>query len=988
MATAGGLQVYNGKTFHTFTSRDGLGGDNVRTLVVDTSGQVWAGALNGGVTRVRRSPRLEYEFTVFRSMLPDPSVVSLFCDSRGQLWAGTKNGVCRIDVQGDSLTGQVFLPGNQITLIAETRDGMLWFAGQQHRLYRLHEGAWDSLDVIGPEPPGWVSSILEMSPGNLWISSFARGARRLTYSSAPIAIDSSRDVFVTETIYCGLKDSKGRIWFGSAGKGLFTWNGSEFRTLTKANGLPDDMITTVFEDRDGAIWVGTFNVHLVRLSPHRMLLFDREDGLAGNLVTDIVESKDGGLWVASYQDGLTRRDPLGRWIRYGPVDGFSASNVYALYEDRSGRLWVSTLFDRGVLVRNSNRFESFRPGDPKFSSVLCFFEDSRGNIWIGTDIDGVYRLGRDGQLTSMSMEEGLAGRRVFSIAESADGRLWFGCGQPTRLPEAGGVSVFNPSTGKMEVFNPSSSFQSKWVTSVFVDRHQRLWLGTRYDGLISVEKDSIRSWTTGEGLLANAVVSLAEDTSGRLWIGTIKGVQIMDGDDLLTLTSANGLFSDEIQENVIVPARDGTMWLGTSAGAVQIEMGLARSGHTASVSFDRIAVNRQVRAIDELARLSYDENSLEFSFTGIDFSSSLPVEYRFYLEGFEADWQPVTPRDYAAYTNLPPGAYRFHVQSREVNSSWSDVTTAAIIISPAIWQTWWFRLATLLLIVAVSPRIVAKTKTFWGQFEKWRRSRTLAHYRLLSILGEGAMGTVHIAVDRINKQRVALKVLSEKLTEDEENKNRFAREARIMSQLRHDNVVEVYATGTWQGRGYIAMEILSGGSLRQYIRNHHPIAPVEALKIMKGIAAGLEYTHAQHVIHRDLKTDNVMLDGKTIPKIMDFGLSKSVLITRMTHHGTLMGTLGYVAPEQITGGNVDERSDIFSLGVIYYELLTARMPFSADNEITLIHAIFNESPAPPSAWNPAVLPEMDSIVLKCLSKAPDDRYATARAVLEALSKVP
>jgi tRNA A-37 threonylcarbamoyl transferase component Bud32/streptogramin lyase len=987
MATAGGLQVYDGKRFQTYTSRDGLGGDNVRTLVEDTSGFLWVGTLNGGLTRVRRSSNWNHEFKVFRSMLPDPSVVSLFCDSRGRLWAGTKNGVCRVNAHGDSVAVQSFLPGKQVTLITETQDGIVWFGAQHHRLYRLSNETWDSLDVFGPEPNGWVSSLLEIGPGDLWVSSFARGARRLKYSTASIAIDSSRNAFVTRAIFCGLRDNKSRLWFGSAGEGILTWDGSSHGSITKANGLPDDMITTLFEDRDGAIWIGTFNVHLVRLNPYRLLQYDRDAGVAGNLVTDIVESKDGGLWVASYQDGLTRRDPTGNWNRYGPAEGFPASNVYALYEDRSGRLWVSTLFDRGVFVRRTDRFETFRPNDPKFSGVLCFFEDSQRNLWIGTDVDGVYRLASDGQLTSMTMEQGLAGRRVFSIAESADGRLWFGCGQPSRLPEAGGVSVFDPSTEKMEIFIPDSSFKSKWVTSVYVDRRQRLWFGTRYDGLIRVEDDSTRSWTTADGLLANAVVSLAEDTSGRLWIGTIKGIQIMDGDDLFTLTSANGLFSDEIQENVIVPTRGGTMWVGTSQGALQIEMGIARSRHAVTVSLDRIAVNQVPRPLENLTRLSYDENSIAFSYSGIDYTSSEPLEYRFYLEGFDADWQPSTTRDYAAYTNLPAGSYRFHVQSRGMNSAWSTVATAAVAISPAVWQTWWFRGIVLIFVVTISPRLVSGSKQLWLQLKKWRRGRILGQYRLLSVLGEGAMGSVYIALDRVDGKRVALKVLNEKLTDDEENRNRFAREARIMSQLRHDHVVEVYATGTWQGRGYIAMEVLTGGSLRQYIRQHHPLPQDVALKIMKGIADGLDYIHSRHVLHRDLKTDNIMLDGEGKPKIMDFGLSKSALATRMTQRGTLLGTLGYVAPEQITGARVDERSDIFSLGAIYYELLTARLPFSADNEISLIHAIFNEMPEPPSRWNSSVPPALETIVLRCLSKGPEDRYTTALAVSEALSNV-
>lgn len=283
-----------------------------------------------------------------------------------------------------------------------------------------------------------------------------------------------------------------------------------------------------------------------------------------------------------------------------------------------------------------------------------------------------------------------------------------------------------------------------------------------------------------------------------------------------------------------------------------------------------------------------------------------------------------------------------------------------------------------------------------------RESRYISHYKLLEFLGKGGMGQVYKAIDVNTKKIVALKILHEDLLHDPENRKRFAGEGQLLSSFSHRHIVKVFEIGeagsagmpTRQPgdnaprRGFIAMEYLPGGTLKDYLKQHSPLPLAEAQRLLLQIAEGLREIHARGIIHRDVKTGNVMLDGQGEVRIMDFGLSKSPLVSAMTSLGTVIGTLGYVAPEQITGMAVDHRADIFSFGVVIYELLTGQLPFGGENEMALIHAIFNTTPAPPSRLRPGEIdPEWDAIVARCLAKTPGERFAGMEEVLEALRGV-
>ncbi len=253
--------------------------------------------------------------------------------------------------------------------------------------------------------------------------------------------------------------------------------------------------------------------------------------------------------------------------------------------------------------------------------------------------------------------------------------------------------------------------------------------------------------------------------------------------------------------------------------------------------------------------------------------------------------------------------------------------------------------------------------------------KQVGHYRILEKLGEGGMGVVYKAEDTDLDRLVALKFLPPHLGEDAEERKRFIHEAKAASALDHTNICTVHEIGqTAEGRLFIAMGYCAGQTLREKIKEGS--LPVdEAVGIAVQIAEGLKKAHGKGIVHRDLKPANVMLTDEGVVKIVDFGLAKLRGVSRLTKTGTTLGTVSYMSPEQTTGREVDQRTDIWSLGVILYEMLTGKLPFSGDYDQAMIYSILNEEPESPSTSRPKIAAKLERTVLKALAKDKAGRYA-------------
>jgi serine/threonine protein kinase len=265
----------------------------------------------------------------------------------------------------------------------------------------------------------------------------------------------------------------------------------------------------------------------------------------------------------------------------------------------------------------------------------------------------------------------------------------------------------------------------------------------------------------------------------------------------------------------------------------------------------------------------------------------------------------------------------------------------------------------------------------------------ISHYRILQKIGAGGMGEVYLAEDIKLDRKVALKFLPAQFSADEEERKRFIHEAKAASALDHANICSVYEIGeTPEGQLFIAMGYYAGKTLKELItvgaRRAVPLPINDVIKIVMQIAEGLRKAHDKGIVHRDLKPANVMLTEEGTVKIVDFGLAKLKGMSRLTRSGTTLGTVAYMSPEQALGKEADQRSDIWSLGVILYEMLTGKLPFPGEYEQGIIYAILNENLPTGSLERIGVPPTLTKIIAHCLEKKPDKRYQQADEIISDL----
>jgi serine/threonine protein kinase/Tol biopolymer transport system component len=263
---------------------------------------------------------------------------------------------------------------------------------------------------------------------------------------------------------------------------------------------------------------------------------------------------------------------------------------------------------------------------------------------------------------------------------------------------------------------------------------------------------------------------------------------------------------------------------------------------------------------------------------------------------------------------------------------------------------------------------------------------TVSHYRIIQKIGAGGMGEVYLAEDTQLDRRVALKFLPPHLCQDEAARARFTREAKAAAKLNHPNIVQVFEVGDFQGRPFFAMAHVEGKSLREVIKEGK-LSINEAIEFTKQICEGLHKAHQSGVVHRDIKPGNIIIDHENKPRILDFGLATVAGEDKLTRTGSTLGTVGYMSPEQIEGKRVDHRSDLFSVGVILYEMLTGRRPFEGDTDVAIARSITDKVPEPVTRYKSGTTGELQLAIDRALAKDPQLRYQHADEVISELKRI-
>ncbi|MFT4413517.1 Stk1 family PASTA domain-containing Ser/Thr kinase [Fredinandcohnia humi] len=262
--------------------------------------------------------------------------------------------------------------------------------------------------------------------------------------------------------------------------------------------------------------------------------------------------------------------------------------------------------------------------------------------------------------------------------------------------------------------------------------------------------------------------------------------------------------------------------------------------------------------------------------------------------------------------------------------------------------------------------------------------RLSGRYKILEVIGGGGMANVYLARDMILERDVAIKILRLDFSNDEEFIKRFRREAHAATSLVHPNIVSIYDVGEEEDIYYIVMEYVPGQTLKQYIQRHAPLHPREVLNIMQQLTSAISHAHQNQIVHRDIKPQNILIDHDGTVKVTDFGIAVALSSTTITQTNSVLGSVHYLSPEQARGGMATRKSDIYSLGIVMFELLTGRVPFEGESAVSIALKHLQSDTPSPKRWNSAIPQSVENIILKATAKDPFHRYETVDAMGEDL----
>lgn len=948
MGTRGGLTHYNARTetFMTFTSEDGLWDNIVRAVLMDSKGTLWIGTLKG----LNRKKGNTIEKV---SRFPGIQVRTIYEDRSGNLWFGTDRGLARLKNPGDAFT----------------------FFTTDHGL-----------------PANTVQAILEDRKGNLWVATYG-GKGLARFANETFTVISRAGGLSSNNLTALCPDRDGNLWIGTEGSGVNRISGENSGDITglhSRNSLINDYVGVIYEDREGSLWIGAEN-GVNQLRNGKLITWTTAEGLSDNFISCVYEDSRQRLWIGTYAGGLN----VLQNNRIIPFTGLKAKGtiplkVFSICEDHAGTLWFGTRGNGLIRLKGSVLTAFTTKNGLSHNTIWVIHEDRNRELWIGTK-KGLNKFEK-GEFRIFTGSEGLTNENIYAIISDGRGNLWIGTA-------GGGLNVFKNRTFK--AYTTNDGLSDNIILCIYEDAGGILWIGTSY-GLNRFKDGVFTSYTTKNGLFNNVVFQVLEDNSGYLWMSSNRGISRVKKEQLnrfaegktdeihsLGYGLSTGMRSVECNGG-FQPAgwkrSDGTLFFPTTGGLAMIFPGKGKDRFNRvppPVVVEQLVVNGKQKPITPFATtvIGPGVNKLELHYTALSFISPRDVRFKFKLEDYDSRWEQVkTPRDRIAYySHLPPGDYTFRVTASNNDGLWNETGAAVQIhILPFFWETWWFRFLAVLVFAAISYVIINLIKKYINIFNFWKQKNYIGNYKIIDKIGTGGMGQVYLAqLTSEPSRKVALKVLKDEHAADSVQIKRFKQEALVIDQIEHANIIKIFERGEHGQNIYIAMEWLPGKTLAEVLEEEQPLSISDCMHIMRQIAGALTAIHRKKIVHRDLKPDNIMLVEKNndplFVKLLDFGLAKAQTFSRLTETGIVIGTLSYLSPEQIKESAFSSASDIYSLGVTFYEILTGIKPFFGESSLDIMKEILNKDPVEPVCLRDDVPEELNRLIVRMMEKEPQDR---------------
>lgn len=716
----GGLSRFDGKKFTaSYTGRDGLTNNFVNCLAEDKKGLLWIGT-KGGVSVYDGIRFKTFQLRADSVRLP---VGAILHDSHGRVWFGTGRGVYMNDgIETICYSDEWKTLQGNISAIYEDKKGTVWI-GNDQGLHKITEDQVLSYSKRAGLNNRRVRSISEDFTGTIWVGTYGGG---LQYFNGKSFQDIPTKYGTTDPIvHQILIDSKNKIWVATLNEGVFCWNSNDstFTNIKQEQGLSNNHVRTVLEDQWGNMWFGTSGGGANKYYSQPFENFNSSNSMPGDYMYSLETDQDGNIWMGIDEKGIARYDGNEFWL-YGVDSGFIDAKVRAILSSYEGELWLGT-DGHGVWRYDGKRFKPTEIGMSKNGVsdtwIKCITQGADSAIWIGTAGGGITRFKRDhtGEYKAsywMKNTSLLPHNKVNALHEDKQGRMWFGT-------LGGGIGFIE--NGRIEVINKNGGLPSNLIRSLTEDDFGYLWIGSEEGGLARLNLygsgADIKVFSYDHGLTSTNIYLLYADGED-LWVGTEKGIDraIINKDGEITAVEpfgkAEGFTGIEVTQNAVTKDLQGRMWFGTVRNGSRFDSRNNLKDHIPPiVSFTKIKLSykplQESKYHESLGSwnsltgdlsLPYNQNRMGFEFIGINHKNAEKVMYQWILEGFDDDWSPMSSKEDATYSNIPPGDYVFKVKACNADLVWSEPLTASFTIRPPFWKTWWFIIASSALAIFIA----------------------------------------------------------------------------------------------------------------------------------------------------------------------------------------------------------------------------------------------------------------------------------------------
>ncbi|MBL7895242.1 MAG: SpoIIE family protein phosphatase [Bacteroidia bacterium] len=701
----GGISQFNGKDFINYGEKNGLCSNLTRPIIKDHTGKYWIGALGGKLCIY--DGKISKPFSAPGDSVPD-KIYSILEDDKFNIWLGTEQGIFIYDgkkvkhLNGANDPPQVpvmhvFQDSKKNIWIAPWESGVYFYNGKSFKAYSMQDGL-SYHTAMG---------FSEDENGSVWINTF-KGVSKFNYKAGEPSITKFSNPLLDSTlVFKAVDDGKSTLYFATSGTGVVCYN---YKTQTTSrmsvkNGLPGNIIYNIFKDHESSLWLSCWGYGLTKFSGNRFIHYTTADGLLHNSAQCMVQDNHGKLWIGS-GNGL---NILHKGEITAPIREIANETVFSIVKDKQNGIWFST--SKAIYYYKDGKLKKYNEKDGiKAFPATAMAIDNTGNVWMGSWSGGVTKF--DGKtFLNYTVNDGLSSLYIYSFYPDSKNNLWV-------CTWDGGLCKL--SGNEFSYFKTSNGLPNNNVMAAREDKQGNLWVGTYGGGVAKFDGKKFHTISTGNGLSDDACNGILFDNQNNLWVATAKGLDKIDIDlfnksgkiNVRHYGAEEGFPALECLRNALYKTSDGKLWFGTKSGL---------SCYNAEEDFvntkEPLTQITDIKLFFEPAnfkpfcdsihpatslpvnlQLPYFNNHLTFNFVGISYAAPEKVRYRFWLEGADKDWSPVTNKTEATYSGLQPGKYVFKVIACNNDGVWNkEEVKFAFEILPPWYKTWWAYLSYLLV---------------------------------------------------------------------------------------------------------------------------------------------------------------------------------------------------------------------------------------------------------------------------------------------------